>query len=74
MEYRNLISEAHLIVQDFLLAQGYTNALDAFNTDANPVLEDIPKSTPTPKPLLEILTDIRMAQLHSQLGQLNMPR
>ncbi|GJJ78035.1 hypothetical protein EMPS_10394 [Entomortierella parvispora] len=73
MEYRKLISEAHLIVQDFLQAQGYTNALTAFNTDANPVLEDIPKSTPAPRPLLEILTDIRMAQLHSQLGQLNMP-
>ncbi|KAG0043938.1 hypothetical protein BGZ83_010820 [Gryganskiella cystojenkinii] len=73
MEYRKLISEAHLIVQEFLQTQGYTNAFEAFNRDANPVLEDIPKSTPAPKPLLEILTDIRMAQLHSQLGQLNMP-
>lgn len=74
MEYRKLVSEAHLIVQDFLQAQGYTDALKAFQTEATPVLEDIPKSMPTPKPLIEILTDIRMAQLHSQLSQLNMPR
>ncbi|KAF9287208.1 hypothetical protein BGZ68_002100 [Mortierella alpina] len=73
MEYRKLVSEAHLIVQDFLQAQGYTDALKAFQTEATPVLEDIPKSMPTPKPLIEILTDIRMAQLHSQLSQLNMP-
>ncbi|KAG0203267.1 hypothetical protein BGX28_004408 [Mortierella sp. GBA30] len=73
MEYRRLVSEAHLIVQEFLQAQGYSNALLAFESEAGPVLEDIPKSMPTPKPLLEILSDIRMAQLHSQLGQLNMP-
>ncbi|KAG0275057.1 hypothetical protein BGZ95_009212 [Linnemannia exigua] len=73
MEARKLIGEAHLIVQEFLQSNGYTDALAAFLREANPVLEDIPKSLPTPKPLLETLTDIRMNQLHSQLGQLNMP-
>ncbi|KAF9108052.1 hypothetical protein BGX29_003567 [Mortierella sp. GBA35] len=73
MEARKLISEAHLIVQEFLQAQGYTDALTAFLREAGPVLEDIPKSMPIPKPLLETLTDIRMNQLHSQLRQLNMP-
>ena len=74
MESRKLISEAHLIVQDFLQTQGYTDALAAFLREAAPVLEDIPKSMLAPKPLLETLTDIRMNQLHSRLGQLNMPR
>ena len=74
MEARKLISEAHLIVQQFLESQGYTDTIAAFLREAAPVLEDIPKSLPTPKPLLETLTDIRMNQLHSQLGQLNMPR
>ncbi|KAI1320683.1 hypothetical protein EDD11_010217 [Mortierella claussenii] len=73
MEYRKLVSEAHLMVQMFLQTQGYTGALQAFEQEAQAVLEDIPKSTPTPKPLLEVLTDIRMAQLHSQFNQLNMP-
>ncbi|KAG0039753.1 hypothetical protein BGZ82_006907 [Podila clonocystis] len=72
MEYRRLINEAHLIVQEFLQSNGYAKAAAAFEQDALSVLEDIPKSTPAPKPLIEILTDIRMAQLHSQLGQLNM--
>ncbi|KAF9138151.1 hypothetical protein BGX30_009470 [Mortierella sp. GBA39] len=74
MDTRKLISDAHLIVQQFLESQGYTGALTAFLREAAPVLEDIPKSLPIPKPLLETLTDIRMNQLHSQLGQLNMPR
>lgn len=74
MEARKLISEAHLIVHQFLESQGYTDALATFLREAAPVLEDIPKSLPTPKPLLETLTDIRMNQLHSQLGQLNMAR
>ncbi|KAF9930141.1 hypothetical protein FBU30_000809 [Linnemannia zychae] len=73
MEARKLIGDAHLIVKDFLQSQGYTDALAAFLREAEPVLDDIPQSTPTPKPLLEILTDIRMNQLHSQFGQLNMP-
>ncbi|KAG0361764.1 hypothetical protein BGZ54_008977 [Gamsiella multidivaricata] len=73
MEYRRLVSEAHLMVQQFLQAQGYSAALDAYEHEAKAVLEDIPKSMTQPKPLLEVLTDIRMAQLHSQLGQLNMP-
>ncbi|KAF9905944.1 hypothetical protein EC991_001185 [Linnemannia zychae] len=73
METRKLISDAHLIVQEFLQSQGYTDALAAFLREAGPVLDDIPKSLPTPRPLLETLTDIRMNQLHSQLGQLNMP-
>jgi hypothetical protein len=74
MEARKLISEAHLIVQQFLESQGYSDALAAFLREATPVLEDIPKSMPAPRPLLETLTDIRMNQLHSQLGQLNMLR
>ncbi|KAF9354683.1 hypothetical protein BGX26_007492 [Mortierella sp. AD094] len=73
MEYRRLVSEAHLMVQEFLQTQGYKGALQAYEQEAKGVLEDIPKSMPTPKPLLEVLTDIRMAQLHSQLSQLNMP-
>ncbi|KAF9156813.1 hypothetical protein BGX21_001842 [Mortierella sp. AD011] len=73
MEYRRLVSEAHLMVQEFLQTQGYKGALEAYEQEAKGVLEDIPKSMPTPKPLLEVLTDKRMAQLHSQLGQLNMP-
>ncbi|KAF9191767.1 hypothetical protein BGZ51_000114 [Haplosporangium sp. Z 767] len=73
MEYRRLVNEAHLLVQEFLQTQGYNNALMAFEQEASSVLEDIPKSMPSPKPLLEMLTDMRMAQLHSQLGQLNMP-
>lgn len=74
MEYRRLVNEAHLIVQEFLQSNGYTNAAAAFEQDALSILEDIPKSTPAPKPLIEVLTDIRMNQLHSQLSQLNMPR
>ncbi|KAF9208465.1 hypothetical protein BGZ49_008753 [Haplosporangium sp. Z 27] len=61
------------MVQEFLQTQGYNKALQEYEQEAKGVLEDIPKSMPTPKPLLEVLTDIRMAQLHSQLGQLNMP-
>ncbi|KAF9939922.1 hypothetical protein BGZ65_008960, partial [Modicella reniformis] len=72
MEYRRLVSEAHLMVQEFLQSQGYKDALVAFEREASTVLEDIPKSMPTPKPLLEFLTDNRMSQLHSQLGQLTM--
>ncbi|KAF9437565.1 hypothetical protein BGZ76_000220 [Entomortierella beljakovae] len=73
MEYRKLVSEAHLMVQEFLKSQGYNNALQAYERDAKEVLEDIPIRSPVPKPLIEVLTDIKMAQLHSQLGQLNMP-
>ncbi|KAF9427900.1 hypothetical protein BGZ94_003898 [Podila epigama] len=73
MEYRKIINDAHLIIQQFLQSNGYTAAADAFEKDAQSVLEDIPKSTPTPKPLIEILTDLRMRQLHSQLSQLNLP-
>ncbi|KAF8927090.1 hypothetical protein BGZ58_010638 [Dissophora ornata] len=61
------------MVREFLQTQGYTAALQAYDEEAKGVLEDIPKSMPVPKPLLEFLTDMRMAQLHSQLGQLNMP-
>ena len=74
MEYRKLVNEAHLMVLEFLQSQGYRDALEAFEREASTVLEDIPKSMPTPKPLLEVLTDITMSQLHSRLGQLNMPR
>ncbi|KAF9356449.1 hypothetical protein BGX34_009928 [Mortierella sp. NVP85] len=73
MEYRKLVNEAHLMVLEFLQSQGYRDALEAFEREASTVLEDIPKSMPTPKPLLEVLTDITMSQLHSRLGQLNMP-
>ncbi|KAF9112609.1 hypothetical protein BGX27_003103 [Mortierella sp. AM989] len=61
------------MVQEFLQTQGYTDALQAYEREAKGILEDIPKSMPVPKPLLEVLTDIRMSQLHSQLSQLNMP-
>ncbi|KAF9917164.1 hypothetical protein BX616_001768 [Lobosporangium transversale] len=73
MEYRRLVSDAHLMVQNFLQSQGYNDALKAFENEAKVVLEDIPQSTPPPKPLIEVLTDIRMSQLHNQLGQLNLP-
>ncbi|KAF9586400.1 hypothetical protein BGW38_005677 [Lunasporangiospora selenospora] len=73
MEQRKTVSEAHLIVQEFLRTMGYTATLEAYEREANPVLEDIPKSMEAPKPLFEILTDIKMSQMHSQFSQLNMP-
>ncbi|KAG0299633.1 hypothetical protein BGZ98_009881 [Dissophora globulifera] len=73
MEFRNIVGEAHLMVLEFLRSQGYAEALQAYEQEAKSVLEDIPKSLAAPKPLLEVLTDLKMAQLHSQLGQLNLP-
>ncbi|KAG0222046.1 hypothetical protein BGX31_009385 [Mortierella sp. GBA43] len=73
MEYRRLVNESHLMVLDFLQSQGYNDTAAAFEREAGSVLEDVPKSTPKPKPLLEVLTDIRMAELQSQMRQLNMP-
>jgi hypothetical protein len=73
MEHRKIVSKAHLMVQEFLQSQGYKGALEAFESEAKTVLEDIPRSLTKPRPLIEVLTDIEMSQLHNQFNQLNMP-